>query len=224
MSGTEIKPERITKPIQLLAAWLAGLAIVDGAFLTAAANIGKPDWIAGALVVAAILNVPIFLFSLFLLQTKFRPEMQEDSYYSQYLERRHSMRDEHSVLQRTMTMTDRVESLAGKLAQQAEEIGRVAEDRVAIESAFQETLTDHEINELADQYEDSQALRYLTTSPPTWNAFSKKWAGNRGFDAELKDMLFDGLAEWPGESDLSNVLPTGLGKRVYQRILDRKKR
>src|SRR5690606_2377188 len=34
---------------------------------------------------AAIVNVPLFLIALFVLQTKFRPELQEDSYYSTYL-------------------------------------------------------------------------------------------------------------------------------------------
>ena len=29
-----------------------------------------------------------FLFALFLLQTKFRPELQEDQYYSQYLDKK----------------------------------------------------------------------------------------------------------------------------------------
>lgn len=82
----KIEPHRITKPIQLLAAWLLGLILVNGAFLMAAGNIQKPEWVSGALVIAAIVNVPLFLISIFLLQTKFRPEMQEDSFYSQYLE------------------------------------------------------------------------------------------------------------------------------------------
>lgn len=82
----KIEPHRITKPIQLLAAWLLGLIIVNSAFLIAAGNIEKPEWVSGALVIASIVNVPLFLVSIFLLQTKFRPEMQEDTYYSQYLE------------------------------------------------------------------------------------------------------------------------------------------
>ena len=82
----KIEPHKITKPFQLLAAWLLGLIIVNGAFLVAAAQIAKPDWISGALVVASIVNVPLFLISIFLLQTKFRPEMQEDTFYSKYLE------------------------------------------------------------------------------------------------------------------------------------------
>lgn len=83
-----INPERITKPMQLLAAWLIGLIIVDGSFLTAAAKMEAGSWERGALVLAAIVNVPLFLFALFLLQTRFRPELQEDSYYSRYLDKR----------------------------------------------------------------------------------------------------------------------------------------
>jgi hypothetical protein len=88
MEQQQIRPERITKPIQLLAAWLVGLLTVDGAFLLAAAKMDLNSWQSGALVVAAILNVPLFIGALFLLQTKFRPELQEDSFYSTYLSNR----------------------------------------------------------------------------------------------------------------------------------------
>lgn len=74
----KIPIEKVTKPIQLLAAWLTGLVLVDGMFLTAAKTISEPAWITGVLSVAAIINVPVFLAAIFLLQTKFRPEMQED--------------------------------------------------------------------------------------------------------------------------------------------------
>lgn len=85
MQETSIKPDKITKPIQLLGAWLAGLFSIDSCFLFAAANMHPGSWESGALTIAAIINVPIFLLAVFLLQTKFRPELQEDSYYSTYL-------------------------------------------------------------------------------------------------------------------------------------------
>jgi hypothetical protein len=85
LSDHNIKPERITKPIQLLGAWLAGLFSIDSCFLFAAANMAAGSWESRALVIAAISNVPLFLIAVFLLQTKFRPELQEDSYYSTYL-------------------------------------------------------------------------------------------------------------------------------------------
>ena len=88
MEKNKLSPERITKPIQLLGAWLVGLLSIDGAFLTAATSMDLSSWQSRALTVAAIVNVPLFIGALFLLQTKFRPELQEDSYYSTYLNNR----------------------------------------------------------------------------------------------------------------------------------------
>ncbi len=91
MTESRIEPSKVTKPIQLLAAWLAGLILINSAFLVAAAQINQPNWASGLLVIASVCNVPIFLLCLFLLQTKFRPEMQEDLFYARYLERRVSV-------------------------------------------------------------------------------------------------------------------------------------
>ncbi|TOM08643.1 hypothetical protein CGH83_23420, partial [Vibrio parahaemolyticus] len=57
---------------------------ISSSFLVAASNI-EIAWQSGLLVIAAVVNVPLFLSAVFLLQTKFRPELQEDSYYSSYL-------------------------------------------------------------------------------------------------------------------------------------------
>ena len=86
MTIQAMEAHKVTTPIQLLALWLVGLVAVSGCFLTAAAKITSPLWAVGALVVASILNVPIFLTYLFALQTNFRPPMQEDAFYAKYLE------------------------------------------------------------------------------------------------------------------------------------------
>lgn len=78
-----IDAKKITKPIQLLAAWLVGLVSVNATFLIAALKL--TGWESASLVIASIINVPVFLFSIFMLQTKFRPELQEDTFYSLYL-------------------------------------------------------------------------------------------------------------------------------------------
>lgn len=78
----------MTKPIQLLAAWLVGLILIDSAFLFSANSMPPNSWERLALIIAAIVNVPIFIYALFLLQTKFRPELQEDLFYSQYLDKK----------------------------------------------------------------------------------------------------------------------------------------
>lgn len=87
MSEQKINPHQVTKPIQLLAAWLVGLILINGSFLSAAKIIESPEWVSGFLVIAAVLNVPIFLVLIFFLQTKFRAELQEDTYYSKHLEK-----------------------------------------------------------------------------------------------------------------------------------------
>ena len=84
MSKHDITPEKITSPIQLLAAWFVTLIVLNGAFLTAACNISS-TWLSAFLVIAAILNVPLFLGCMFLLQTRFLAEMQSDEHYSEYL-------------------------------------------------------------------------------------------------------------------------------------------
>ncbi|GEA02040.1 hypothetical protein KUL17_09370 [Alteromonas sp. KUL17] len=85
LNKSTIVPEKINKPIQLLGAWLAGLFSVDSCFLFAASRMESGSTESVALVIAAIANVPLFLIAVFLLQTRFRPELQEDSYYSTYL-------------------------------------------------------------------------------------------------------------------------------------------
>lgn len=87
MENQKIEPHKVTKPIQLLAAWLVGLILVNGSLLVASSTFNEPIWLKATLIIAAIINVPLFLGAIFLLQTKFRPELQEDSYYSKYLDK-----------------------------------------------------------------------------------------------------------------------------------------
>ena len=87
MSEQRIEPHKVTKPIQLLAAWLVGLCILTGSFLGAAVAFKDSQWACGILISAAVLNVPLFLYAFFRLQTKYRPEMQEDSFYATYLDK-----------------------------------------------------------------------------------------------------------------------------------------
>ena len=75
MIDQQFKPDKVTKPIQLLAAWLIGLIVVNGLFLLGAQQISQPTWAPALLVIAAVVNVPVFIVALFLLQTKFRPQM-----------------------------------------------------------------------------------------------------------------------------------------------------
>lgn len=88
MTEQRIEPHKVTKPIQLLAAWLVGLVVTNTIFLTSALHLESSSWERGALVISAIANVPLFLLALFILQTRFRAELQEDTYYSEYLSKK----------------------------------------------------------------------------------------------------------------------------------------
>jgi hypothetical protein len=85
MAQPIIQPHRITKPIQLVAVWMAGLVLLVGSFLTAARFLFEPAWVAPFLAISAVMIVPVFLILLFVLQTRFRPQLQEDAYYSKWL-------------------------------------------------------------------------------------------------------------------------------------------
>jgi len=81
----KIEAHKITKPIQLMAVWFIALLLLDSAFLFAAVKVTHPSWLAPTLVISAIVFVPLFLVGVFLMQTVFRKELQEDQYYSAWL-------------------------------------------------------------------------------------------------------------------------------------------
>lgn len=68
-----------------MAVWFVTLLSIITAFLIAAAKIHEPKWLCPALVISAICFVPLFLLGVFLMQTVFRKELQEDQYYSEWL-------------------------------------------------------------------------------------------------------------------------------------------
>jgi hypothetical protein len=63
-----IKVDKITKPMQLLGAWLVGLSTIDSSFLFTAANMTDGSWVQAALIITLIVNVPLFLIALLILQ------------------------------------------------------------------------------------------------------------------------------------------------------------
>ena len=70
-----------------MAVWFAGLVLLDGALLAGASRITNPPWIAAMLAISAVVFVPLFLVGVFLMQTRFRSQLQEDKYYAEWLKR-----------------------------------------------------------------------------------------------------------------------------------------
>jgi hypothetical protein len=85
MDDQKIQPHKITKPIQLMAVWFVTLLLIDSSLLAAAKFIKEPSWIPPLLVISAICLIPLFVGGVFLMQTVFRKELQEDQFYSEWL-------------------------------------------------------------------------------------------------------------------------------------------
>jgi hypothetical protein len=85
MEDHKIEPHKITKPIQLMAVWFVALLLIDSLLLTSAKFITSPDWIPPLLVISAVIFVPLFVGGGFLMLTVFRKELQEDQFYSEWL-------------------------------------------------------------------------------------------------------------------------------------------
>ncbi len=87
MAGTQLDPGKVKRPIQLLAVMVAGLVLLVGLFLTAAAKVENPPWAAGMLLITAVAIVPVFVGVVVLMWTKFRVHLQDDHYYAEWLKR-----------------------------------------------------------------------------------------------------------------------------------------
>jgi hypothetical protein len=83
MKRARLDPERITRPIQLAAAWFATLVLVEGGLLATATQLDRPDWAPGLLIVAAVVLPVGAGVAAYLLQTRYRSELLADPYYSE---------------------------------------------------------------------------------------------------------------------------------------------
>jgi len=212
MAEPSITPHRITKPIQLLAAWLAGLAIVDAGFLTAAATIRTPSWVPGLLAIAAVVNVPLFIVSLFLLQTKFRPEMQEDTFYSKYLERKYST---SASAPEPVNPEEQIRELADRIVSELTETTTDREDHVV------KILKESEVSALAYRFRENRTLSELHLYPHLWHEIVDSWSEDSHFKESVSSLIQAGLLAIP-EDDVRKASLTSVGTEVAQQLESRK--
>jgi hypothetical protein len=216
MSTENIKPEKITKPIQLLAAWLLGLILINASFLTAASQISKPDWAAGMLLIAAVANVPTFLFSLFLLQTKFRPEMQEDTYYSKYLERKYNEAINNKTNQKTIEEEQKAtEEVVEKISK---ELG--ANSQIDKKKKIETIIRDRDKQRLEKRIGESRGLSQLYMYADKWPQFVDAWQKNYDFKRDIDELLFYQVVDGSTE-DLKSLKLSKLGLDLAKSLFDK---
>lgn len=184
MMANAIVPDRVTKPIQLLAAWLVGLILVNGSFLVAAEKIRTPAWVAAVLVIAAVVNVPVFLGALFLLQTKFRAQMQDDPHYSKFLE----FEKQAPPVNQEAVMQAQIESVVEKISSSLN-FKREDEQRVS------EILRQAQVDVLVAKHGGKRTISELYLARSTWNHLLKKSVDNASFIRTTDALIEDGLIE-----------------------------
>ncbi|PKG85741.1 hypothetical protein CXF85_02830 [Colwellia sp. 75C3] len=85
MSDSNLMPDKIKSPIQLMAAWFVMLVSVITALLTTAVQIEKPCWAAGYLVISSSVVIIIVIGCVFLMLTKYRPHLQDAKEYAEWI-------------------------------------------------------------------------------------------------------------------------------------------
>lgn len=206
MNNHKIIPEKITRPMQLLAAWLTGLIIVDSSFLIAAAKVESPNWAPGALVIAAIVNVPLFLVCLFLLQTKFRAEMQEDAYYSKYLEQQYTT-------ETLPTETANVENQAKEVVKQImKELGPELKER---KEPIERIIRDSQVESVAERVGNNRSLSELFLRPHLWSLVVARWKNDKLFRNAVSNLIEYGVATMKS-GDYTTCKLTGFGRKVAE--------
>jgi hypothetical protein len=85
MDNRQIKPEMITHPFQLMAAWFVMLLVLSSILLSAAYKINQPKWITPLLVIADIALCFVVMVAVFMMLTKFRPHLQGSKEYADWL-------------------------------------------------------------------------------------------------------------------------------------------
>jgi hypothetical protein len=208
MSEHHIAPEKVTKPIQLLAAWLVGLIAVNGSFLLGANHIATPPWAGAVLVIAAVANVPIFILALFLLQTKFRPQMQEDSYYAQYLRSEKEYGQRRSEGFQTQEVIDQI------ITQTAERITKsLGAAGKGQEKPIENILRESQIDSLVTKFSGSRVLSELYLASATWPDLVKEFGHSEPFIQDIEPLLAEGLVVRRYKGYLNCTL-TDLGRQV----------
>lgn len=172
MVENNIKPEKITKPIQLLAVWLIGLILIESSLLTASGTITNPQWLSVFFGISAVCIIPLFLGLIFLLQTKFRPQIQEDEYYSKYLDK-NTMRFVDIPLKTNISkdfLRDEIESIVKETQENFENIkSKLDEGKNKEEVTNLITVSDSKIAELEKIVKFSGLNIHINKLLPTFN-------------------------------------------------------
>jgi hypothetical protein len=216
MSEQNINPERITKPIQLLAAWLIGLIAVNGSFLAAATQILIPTWAPIILVIASIINVPLFLISIFLLQTRFRPEMQADEFYSKYLENKYSGEQAEIKNKSKESLDEWSSEIAQKI------IDSLGPELNSKKIELEKVIKNEGYLKIKEMVKNSRCLSELYTRPNNFSNIVDQFIKHNSFIRDIEMLEIEGLVTIYN-SDFKSAELTALGNQIAKELKSEQK-
>ncbi len=200
-----IVPSNITKPMQFLAALLVGLFTVNVSFLAAANIIKSPEWIPALLVIASVSNVPLFIFTLFLLITVFRPQMQDDTYYSKYLLSKWES-EKLSPIKITSSIEQSIRKVIPNLQPQQEQILQL--------------LKEAEIDRLTEQFKGNRTLSEIFNNTNQWPDLVNQFEKDISFRFDLEKLVKYDLVSFT-KNDIRKPELTDIGKRIAEKALEK---
>ena len=210
MSNNQISPDKITKPIQLLAVWFVTLIAVNGSFLATASKIKLPEWLGIFLIIASVVNVFIFIFLVYNLLTKHRTKIQSDPYYAQYINRDDKLKTSKQSLDKKIKKNEDV----------VKQIVKGLESGKTDEKEIQKALLENEIIELADKHGYKRTISELFLRSSNWKSVISKWGHTHDFQKEISILSEDGLILTPKGNILDAQL-TKLGKQVAEKAQEK---
>lgn len=205
MNQLNVIADKITRPIQLLTVWLLGLTAVNYELLNKVGAPGVAESIDVILVAAAALNVIITFLCFMILFTRFRPELQDDTHYAEYVNKKTQP-----------PRTDRLAELEDRSKQLAETLQL---DGQAAEEGLRESLVSSEVESLVATDGFKRTLFELYVRPTQWPKVVSQFGHTRQFELEMAELVRDGLVELSDHSAKSATL-TELGKLVAQAAQD----
>jgi ABC-type multidrug transport system fused ATPase/permease subunit len=210
MEQNNIQPEKITKPIQLLAAWLLGLILLVTALIAGAGTIRTPTWISGFFAISAVAIIPLFLLLIFLLQTKYRVEMQEDTYYAKYLDKNtltFEYVDKDKNIEKNI-LNEEVLKMSNETRSQLDEIKKI------IGEVGQKTIREKKIETIIEQSDNIlEELKNITKYSAVDLKINKSLPQYAAIVEVIKNMGFSKFLEF-GTNSVPSKFVIAIGKKV----------
>lgn len=138
--------------------------------------------------------------------------MQEDAFYSKYLERKYTTQSKID----SVDLEKNIKSLAEKILGEIPKPSGLQTERV------EQILKESEIGQLVDRFEDNRTLSEVFLHNDGWTEIVEAWSDDPSFQKEITDLKVSGLLTFK-DDDIKRPKLTPIGKAVAERLAQDKR-